>query len=43
MKILHLEDNTLDAEMMLLQKAGFDVDVIWRKGSFAVLRADVKR
>jgi len=33
----------LDAEMMLLQKAGFDVDVIWRKGSFAVLRADVKR
>lgn len=29
----------LDAEVALLRKAGFGVDVIWRKGSFAVLRA----
>jgi tRNA (cmo5U34)-methyltransferase len=27
----------LDAEMELLQQSGFAVDVIWRKGSFAVL------
>ena len=29
----------LDAEMKLLKEAGFDADVIWRKGSFAVLLA----
>jgi trans-aconitate methyltransferase len=29
----------LDAEMTLLKRAGFGVEVIWRKGSFAVLRA----
>ena len=29
----------LDAEIKLLREAGFDADVIWRKGSFAVLLA----
>ena len=29
----------LDVEMALMRRAGFVVDVIWRKGSFAVLRA----
>jgi trans-aconitate methyltransferase len=29
----------LDAEMNLIREAGFQVDVIWRKGSFAVLFA----
>lgn len=29
----------LDAEMMLLRRAGFAVEVIWRKGAFAVIGA----
>jgi tRNA (cmo5U34)-methyltransferase len=29
----------LDAEMDLISRSGFRVEVIWRKGSFAVLRA----
>jgi tRNA (cmo5U34)-methyltransferase len=28
----------LDAEMKIMRRSGFRVDVIWRKGSFAVLR-----
>jgi trans-aconitate methyltransferase len=29
----------LDAEVALMQQAGFRVEVLWRRGSFAVLRA----
>ena len=29
----------LDTEMSLLKRAGFDVEIVWRKGSFAVICA----
>jgi trans-aconitate methyltransferase len=33
----------LESEVRLLERAGFHVDVIWRRGSFAVLKAAVPR
>jgi hypothetical protein len=33
----------LESEVRLLQRAGFVVDVIWRRGSFAVLKAAAPR
>ncbi|HXG87211.1 MAG TPA: hypothetical protein VNJ02_02660 [Vicinamibacterales bacterium] len=32
----------LEAELRLLQSAGFAVDVIWRRGSFAVVAAEAR-
>ena len=31
----------LDAELTLLRRAGFAVDLVWRNGSFAVIRATI--
>lgn len=33
----------LDVELQALAAAGFDADVVWREGSFAVIAAEVRR